>query len=71
VADEGRQVLRALNLDLPDSSMHLFDVLDTDDMGLWARVPREDGDHFVLVRWDYVLASEFPEGKTTSIGIKG
>jgi len=71
LADEGRQVLQGMSLNVPDSAIQLLDVLDTDDMGVWARMPREDGDHFVLIRWDYILGLEFPEGKTLAIGIKG
>ena len=71
LADEGRQILQALNLNIPDTAIRWFDVPDTDDMGLWARVPREDGDHLVLIRWDYILGVEFPEGKTMAIGLKG
>ena len=71
LTDEGRQVLQALNLNVPDSSLQMFDVVDTDDMGLWARITREDGDHFVLMRWDFILGLEFPEGETRAVGIKG
>ena len=69
LSEEGRQVLKALNL--PDLAMQLLYVQDTDDMGVWARVSREDGSHLVLIRWDFVLALDFPAGETKTIGIKG
>ena len=69
ITDTGREVLKSLNLD--DSAMQWLYVQDTDDMGIWARVPREDGNHLVLIRWDFVLALDFPAGETKTIGIKG
>jgi hypothetical protein len=69
LSEEGQQVLKALNL--PDSAMQWLYVQDTDDMGIWARMPREDGNHFVLIRWDFVLSLDFPAGETKTIGIKG
>ncbi len=69
LSEEGQQVLKVLNL--PDSAMQGLYVQDTDDMGIWARVPREDGNHLVLIRWDFVLGLDFPAGETKTIGIKG
>ena len=69
IDDTGREVLESLNLD--DSAMQWLYVQDTDDMGIWARIQREDGDHLVLIRWDFVLALDFPAGETKTIGIKG
>ncbi len=69
LSEEGQQVLKVLNL--PDSAMQWLYVQDTDDMGIWARVPREDGNHLVLIRWDFVLGLDFPAGETKTIGIKG
>jgi len=66
---EGQQVLKELNL--PDVPVQWVHVQDTDDMGIWARVVRPDGDHFVLIRWDFVLSVDFPAGETKTIGIKG
>jgi hypothetical protein len=69
ISEEGQQVLKALNL--ADSAMQWLYVQDTDDMGIWARVPREDGNHFVLIRWDFILGLDFPAGETKTIGIQG
>jgi hypothetical protein len=71
LTDDGKAVLEGLKVGLPDSAIVQLDVQDTDDMGVWARVGREDGDHFVLIRWEYILGLDFPEGKTMAIGIKG
>ena len=69
ISSEGQQVLKELNL--PDGPVQWLYVQDTDDMGIWARIAREDGDHFVLIRWDFVLSLDFPAGETKTIGIKG
>ncbi len=69
IADTGREVLKSLNLD--NSAMQWLYVQDTDDMGIWARVQRADGNHLVLIRWDFVLGLDFPAGETKIIGIQG
>ena len=69
VNESGQHVLKALNL--ADSTVHWLHVQDADELGIWARVAREDGNHFVLIRWDFVLGLDFPAGETKSIGIKG
>jgi hypothetical protein len=35
-----------------------------------ARVNREDGDHLILVRWEYVLALDIPVGEPKSMGLR-
>ena len=62
IDDTGREVLKSLNLD--DSPMQWLYVQDTDDMGIWVRIQREDGNHLVLIRWDFVLGLDFPAGET-------
>ena len=69
IDDTGREVLKSLNLD--DSPMQWLYVQDTDDMGIWVRIQREDGNHLVLIRWDFVLGLDFPAGETKTIGIQG
>jgi hypothetical protein len=64
VSEEGRQVLQLAALELTESQFVWVYVDDSDDGGLWARVPREDGDHLVLIRWEYVLSIDIPAGQT-------
>ncbi|HEU5232653.1 MAG TPA: hypothetical protein VFU50_07335 [Terriglobales bacterium] len=70
LTEDGRQVLRLAQLSLPDSASITLEIEDTDDMGLWARVHRGDGDHLILIRWDYVLAVDFPAGEPRALGLK-
>lgn len=44
-------------------------VQDTDDIGIWARIGRQDGEHTVLIRWEYVLSVDFPSG-IRKVGLK-
>jgi hypothetical protein len=69
LSEQGQQLLKALNLS--EAPVQWLYVQDADELGIWARVPREDGNHLVLIRWDFVLALDFPAGQTKTIGIKG
>ena len=42
---------------------------DLPDMGLWLRLDREDGMHFFLLRWEYVLAIDIQSGMGRLIGM--
>ena len=70
LSEEGRQVLKLAAVNLAESSFLWVYAEDTDDMGLWARISREDGDHLVLIRWEYVLAIDFPAGQVKTLGIR-
>lgn len=39
-------------------------------IGIWVRIDREDGEHIVLIRWDYILSVDFPAGETKTVGLK-
>ena len=43
---------------------------DTDETGLWVRVRREDGEHFVLVLWEFMLSLDIPAGETKTLGLR-
>ena len=66
---EGRELLQLTAVPLPETPDVGFDVEDTDDMGLWVRVQRGDGEHLVLVRWEYVLSIDIPAGQMRSVGL--
>jgi len=70
LSEEGRAAMELAAASVPGSPVLFFFVQDTDDMGLWVRVKREDGDHLVLVRWEFVLSLDFPMGETKTIGIR-
>ena len=69
-SEEGQAVLRLAVPGLPDSPVARFYAQDTDDIGLWVRIPSEDGEHFLLIRWEYVLSIDFPVGETKTVGFE-
>jgi len=68
--EDGRMVLELANVPMSSAAGLLVYIQDTDDIGIWARIEREDGEHIVLVRWDYVLSVDFPAGETKTVGLK-
>ncbi len=71
LTDEGRQVLLLASVNVPATPGISVYVQDADDMGLWVRAQREDGDPILLIRWEYVLSLDFPAGETKLMGLRG
>jgi hypothetical protein len=67
---EGRELMHLAALSIPERSVLMAYVQETNDLGLWIRVDREDGPHLLLVRWEYVVALDFPVGETKTIGLR-
>lgn len=70
LSDQGRAALQLAAVSLADSPALLAYIQDTDDIGLWVRVRREDGEHVLLVRWEYVLSVDFMAGESKTVGLK-
>ena len=70
LSQEGREVVEHAALHLDESPFLAVRVEDSDDIGLWIRVGREDGDHLLLVRWEYVLSMDFPVGQPKTLGLR-
>ena len=70
LSEEGLSALRIALPDLPDSPLVFPFVQETDELGLWIRVGREDGDHMLLVRWEFVLTMDFQVGEVRTVGMK-
>jgi hypothetical protein len=66
----GRSVLSLADIQLAETASLLVYVQDTDDIGIRVRIEREDGEHVVLIRWDYILSVDFPAGETKTVGLK-
>lgn len=56
LSKDGQSALRLAGLQLPEANLVGFSVEETDEMGIWIRVSREDELHFLLVRWEFVLS---------------
>jgi hypothetical protein len=70
LSEEGREVLESAGVSLSEQAAVLAYIHDSDDIGIWTRIPREDGDHYLLVRWEYVLTIDFPAGETRTVGLR-
>jgi hypothetical protein len=69
LSDDGRAALELLRVGLSDEPAMAAVVEDTDDLGLWVRIRRHDGDHLVLIRWEYALTMDFSAGGPKSVGV--
>jgi hypothetical protein len=70
LTEEGRQVLSLAAIDLHEDPRVLFSVEESEDLGLWVRLSREDRMHFFLLRWDYILGIDLPSGPYKPFGLK-
>ena len=71
LSEDAREVLERIGLDVPESPMVNVKVEETDDLGIWIRNKRADGDHVALVRWEYVLAIDFLPSEARKVGLRG
>ncbi len=71
LAEGGKQVLELAGLSIPDTLMLPVSIEESEDLGLWIQVRREDRLHVFLLRWEYILGIDLPRqlGKVT--GLKG
>jgi hypothetical protein len=70
LGDEGRNVLQLASVNIGDSPFLAVKIEDGDDIGIWVRIPREDGDHLLLVRWEYVLSMDLEAGPAKALGMR-
>jgi hypothetical protein len=70
LSEDGREVLQLAAVKLAESPFLWVKVEDSDDIGIWIRITREDGDHLVLIRWEYVLSIDFLVGRPKVLGMR-
>jgi hypothetical protein len=70
ISERGRDALKQAALQVPESAAILFSIEDSDGMGLWVRVEREDGLRFILLRWEYILLMDLPAREVRSAGLR-
>ena len=71
--EDGGKIAELAGIPLAGGSQFLWVnayVEESDDLGLWARLDRPDGDHLFLIRWEYVLAIDMLEGKPQVMGLR-
>ena len=69
--DSGKQVLALAAFAVPESGKILVEVEESEDLGLWIRLNREDGIHFFLLRWKYILGVDLEDAFTRVVGLQG
>jgi hypothetical protein len=70
LTEEGRQVLALASVRVEESSAISVSVEESEELGLWIRVPREDQVHFFLLRWEYILGVDLPSGTGRLVGLR-
>ena len=67
--NEGRQILALAAVNVPDNDRMLVSIEESEDLGLWIRVSREDQLTFFLLRWEYILGVELLSGRGRVVGL--
>ncbi len=71
VTEDGKQVLSLAAISLQaDGNAFLVKIEESEDLGLWLRLNRQDGSHFFLLRWEYILAIDLVDIMTRAIGLQ-
>jgi hypothetical protein len=71
IAEGGREVLELAGVNLPQTSLLSVSIEESEDLGLWIRLQREDQIHLFLLRWEYILGIDLPSGLGKIVGLKG
>jgi hypothetical protein len=69
LTQEGRQILALAAVNIPDNNRVLVSIEESEDLGLWIRVSREDQLTFFLLRWEYILGLELLSGRGRVVGL--
>ena len=70
LADDGKHVLALAAVVVPESGKILVEIEESEDLGLWIRLKREDGIHFFLLRWEYILGVDVEDAFTRVVGLQ-
>lgn len=71
LTEDGRAILRLLSVPLPQDHVLVLDIVESEDLGLWVRLMREEQSHVILLQWHYILAIDIPERPRSLVGIRG
>ncbi len=70
LTEDGRRVLSLGAVGVPDATLITVSVEESEDMGLWIRLPRENQMHYFLLRWEYILGIDIQSGLGKLIGMR-
>jgi len=72
LTEDGRQVVQLASIGIPESNLLLIFVHETEDLGIWIRIQRDDEEHLFLLRWEYVLGLDVRnEVENKVFGLRG
>lgn len=71
LADGGKQILELASIHAESGQVVSVSIEESEDLGLWIRVEREERDHLFLLRWEYILGIDVPLGLGKVVGWKG
>ena len=71
LTDDGKQVLNLASAGLSDSHSLVVSVVESEDLGIWVKIKRLNEMHYLLIRWEYILAIDLLRGEDQVIGLKG
>jgi hypothetical protein len=70
LTDEGREILSLAAIDSPDQPRLRVSIEESEDLGLWIRVPGGSQMHVFLLRWEYILGIDLQNSKGRLIGMR-
>ncbi len=59
------------SLEVPDDLVFPARIVESEDLGLWILLYRDEVAHSFLLRWEYVLAVEMLVGPARPFGLSG
>ena len=71
LTEDGKAVFGLAGVRVPDTCLITISIEESEDLGLWVRLPREDQMHLFLLRWEYILGIDLPGGLGKVTGLKG
>lgn len=70
LSDEGSRVVELAGLSLLANGNFVdANIAESDDLGLWLRVPRNSRIRLFLLRWEYVVAMELLDEQSVAAGL--
>jgi hypothetical protein len=55
LTEDGKQVVHLAGINLPETSLILVVIHETEGIGIWFRIERGNEEHWFLLRWEYIL----------------
>jgi hypothetical protein len=69
LSEDGRAVLATADILVEPMCWFEIDVVESEELGLWIRVERAGKMHFLLLRWDFILAIDVEQQARRSVGL--